>query len=66
MTEDQTSPRLSIPSWLLYPSITLGVILLSGLIIESCDTEKIQVCDTTTGACKLESSCRPLLFEFLR
>ncbi|HEY4489047.1 MAG TPA: hypothetical protein VJA87_01040 [Candidatus Paceibacterota bacterium] len=63
MNEDRQSPRKY--KNILYPLAALLVLIGAGLVIESCDTEKVEVCDTTTGECRFESSCRPLLFDLL-
>ncbi|HEY0011018.1 MAG TPA: hypothetical protein VGB97_03900 [Candidatus Paceibacterota bacterium] len=46
--------------------LALAAILIAlGFIIESCDTEKVEICDTTTGQCDFVSSCRPLIFGLI-
>jgi hypothetical protein len=63
MNKDQTSPKQSVRAWILYSFAIIVILLIISLVVESCDSEKIEICDTATGECALESSCRPLLFD---
>jgi|GEM_PF-4827805 len=64
MNEGQQNPKRKYQG-LLYLLTALVIVIVAGMVIESCDSEKIEVCDTTTGECHFESSCRPLLFDLL-
>ncbi|MEA2701573.1 MAG: hypothetical protein QOE22_282 [Candidatus Parcubacteria bacterium] len=66
MNEDPQSPGKSLRTWILYGVIGIIALLFLSFFIESCDAEKIRICDDATGECTLESSCRPLLFDFFR
>jgi hypothetical protein len=60
---DEQVFRLSKKAWrLLGIAVVVGLILLS-LLVEVCDSEKTQICDTQSGKCEFSSSCRPLLFD---
>lgn len=65
MPEPVEEQKRKIPGYVYALALLLGLFVLS-LVIESCDTEKVEICDTTTGKCALESTCRPLLVEAVR
>jgi len=65
MNEDSQSPKKPKYTNILYLLTALTILLVASLVIESCDSEKVEICDTTTGECHFESSCRPLLFDLL-
>ena len=67
MQGDETQrPPMSAKARLLFALLFVGVLFILSLVIESCDTEKVQICDTTTGECDFESACRPLLLDIVR
>lgn len=63
MTEDQRSPKRSVRPLLLYGAATVIVLLLLSFFVETCESEKIRICDDATGDCTLESSCQPLIYS---
>ena len=63
MIEDQTSPKGSTRMWVVYSIATVVILLALGLFIETCESEKIRICDDATGDCTLESSCQPLIYS---
>jgi hypothetical protein len=65
MSEPEVTPRRRIPGYVYLIAAILIALVLS-VVIESCDTEKVEICDTTTGDCDFESTCRPLLFDIVR
>lgn len=65
MNKDQTSPKRSARAWILYGLIAIVVLVFLSLFIQSCASEKVEICDVATGDCGYESSCQPLLFDLL-
>jgi hypothetical protein len=63
MNKDQKSPKRTVRTLVLYGASTAIVLLLLGFFIETCESEKIRICDDATGECTLESSCRPLVYS---
>ena len=49
--------------WVVYSIATVVILLALGLFIETCESEKIRICDDATGDCTLESSCQPLIYS---
>jgi hypothetical protein len=65
MPDLEPSTRKRIPGY-IYLIALAAILLLLSFIIESCDTEKVEICDTTTGDCSQESTCRPLIFDIVK
>jgi hypothetical protein len=63
MNEDQKSPRRSARTLVLYGVAAVIVLLLLSFFVETCESEKIRICDDATGDCSLESSCQPLIYS---
>jgi len=64
MAEEVRTP-LSTRTKLLYGLLTLVVLLILGFVIESCEAEKVEICDASTGECEFSSTCRPLILDLL-
>lgn len=63
MNKDHESPKPSVQRFVAYGVIAVIVVMLLGFFIETCDSEKIRICDDATGDCTLESSCQPLIYS---
>ena len=65
MPDLEPQKRKRLPGY-VYLLAALLVLLVLSFVVESCDTEKVEICDTTTGDCDLESTCRPLIVDLIR
>jgi hypothetical protein len=65
MPDLEPQKRKRLPGYVYLLGVLLVLLVLS-FVIESCDTEKVEICDTTTGDCGLESTCRPLIFDIVK